>query len=316
MAGWVGRSVLVTGATGFLGSHLTRALTEMGAGVVIISRDYTPVAKRALIAGELTCVIGDVTDAGLVERTLSEYEVATVFHLAAQSQVGTASRSPLATFETNITGTWAVLEACRRVGDIDILLASSDKVYGDHGNREYTEDMPLLANFPYDVSKACADRLAQTYQQTYGLRSGIVRCGNLFGPGDVNWNRIVPTVCRAFARGTPPVLRSDGKGQREYLYVDDAVVAYLLLAGPPLRFGGAFNFGGGFVLSPLELVDRIGAIAGGTVPAPLVEARDLPEVPTQRLSSAKAREALDWAPRANLDEALRVTYDWYRDSIG
>jgi CDP-glucose 4,6-dehydratase len=230
---WRDRPVFVTGATGLLGGWLVRRLRELEADVVCLVRDWVPQCELA-VSGELSrvkVVRGDVRDGALLERALGEYEIDTLFHLAAQTVVGVANRNPLSTFETNIQGTWALLEACRRAPTVrHIVLASSDKAYGASEILPYTEETPLQGRHPYDVSKSCADLIAQAYAATYGLPVAITRCGNLYGGGDLNWNRIVPGTIRAALRGERPVIRSDGRGVRDYLYVEDGVSAYLALA--------------------------------------------------------------------------------------
>jgi CDP-glucose 4,6-dehydratase len=251
---------------------------------------------------------------------LGEYDVRTLFHLAAQSQVGAANRNPVATYETNVRGTWAVLEAARRSPLLEqTITASSDKAYGDQAQLPYTEEMPLLAAHPYDVSKACADMLSQTYSHTYGLAVTITRCGNFFGPGDRNWERLVPGTIRSLLAGERPVIRSDGTMVRDYLYVVDGARAYLRLAeamavAPELR-GHAFNFSTEEPLTVLELVDLL-QVAAGTELEPDVRAETTNEIESQYLSAAKAREVLGWVPTHTIEEAVAHTVDWYRAHLG
>jgi CDP-glucose 4,6-dehydratase len=246
---WRDRPVLITGATGLVGSWLTRRLVEAGADVVALVRDWVPQSEliRSRIIERVKVVRGDVCDLGALERALGEYEIDTVIHLAAQTIVGIANRNPISTFESNVQGTWNLLEACRRSSLVaSILIASSDKAYGDQKNLPYAEDTPLQGRHPYDVSKSCADLIAQTYAETYGLPVAVTRCGNFYGGGDLNWNRIVPGTIRSALRGQRPVIRSDGRYVRDYFYVEDGAAAYMLLAEqlhsrPELR-GQAFNF--------------------------------------------------------------------------
>jgi CDP-glucose 4,6-dehydratase len=250
---------------------------------------------------------------------LSEYEVDTVFHLAAQTIVPIANRSPLSTFETNIKGTWTVLEAARCSSKITrVLVASSDKAYGVHEELPYTEEAPLLGCYPYDVSKACAELIARTYAVTYDLPVAVTRCANLYGGGDLNWSRIFPGTIRSVIRGERPIVRSDGTMVRDYLYVQDAVNAYLMLAerlDEPEVSGEAFNFGMDNPKSVLEIVQTIIAVSDcpGIEPVVLGEAPN--EIQAQYLDSSKARRVLDWTPQHSLEEGLRETIQWYREFL-
>ncbi|HEU5085474.1 MAG TPA: NAD-dependent epimerase/dehydratase family protein [Acidimicrobiales bacterium] len=318
---WSGRRVLVTGATGFLGSHVTAALVDAGADVVVLARDAVPPSPIASgWLDHVTTIRGDVVDQGLVERVLGEYDVRTVLHLAAQSQVGVANRNPASTFDANVRGTWAVLEAARRSPLVEqVVLASSDKAYGNQPTLPYTEDMPLLAVNPYDVSKACADLIGQSYHATYGLPVTITRCGNFFGPGDRNWERIIPGTARSVLRGERPVLRSDGTMIRDYLYVVDGARAYLRLAEAmadrPELAGEVFNFSTGEPKSVLEVVELVQR-AAGTHLEPDIQDRATAEIPEQHLSADKARRVLGWEPSATLEEAMAETVAWYRADLG
>jgi CDP-glucose 4,6-dehydratase len=264
---WRDRPVLVTGATGLLGSWLVRSLTARGAEVVCLVRDWVPQSElvRSGDIEQVKVVRGDICDGAGVERVLGEYEIDTVFHLAAQTIVGIANRNPVSTFETNIRGTWEVFEACRRSPLVkQIVLASSDKAYGDHEVLPYDEDAPLQGRHPYDVSKSCADLIAQTYAVSYKLPVVTTRCGNFYGGGDLNWNRLVPGTIRSVLRGQRPVIRSDGSFIRDYFYVEDGAAAYMLLAerlaeNPELR-GEAFNFSNEIQVTVLELVERVLAV--------------------------------------------------------
>jgi CDP-glucose 4,6-dehydratase len=318
---WRDRSVLVTGATGFLGSHLTAALVAAGAHVTTIRRDWPPLTEVAKAWDHrVTWVEGDVTDQALVERTLGELEVRSVFHLAAQSQVGVANDNAVSTFHTNVGGTWTVLEACRRSSLVQqVLVASSDKAYGTQPALPYTEDMPLRARHPYDVSKACADLIALSYHATWDLPVVITRCGNFYGPGDTNWERLVPGTIRSVLRDDPPVIRSDGTLVRDYLYVVDAADAYLTLAEVQLQrpelHGEAFNFSSEAPMTALELVQAIQR-AAGTAFEPVVLGGGAHEIPAQHLSAEKARTVLGWKPTRTLDAALSETVAWYRTELG
>src|SRR5687768_8878812 len=246
---WQDRRTLVTGASGLLGSWTVQRLLTLGADVVCVLRDWVPQSElvRANAIEQVIVVRGDICDQKLVERTLGEYEVETVFHLAAQTIVGIANRNPVSTFESNIAGTWALLEACRRSPLVkQIVVASSDKAYGDHAQLPYDEETPLQGRHPYDVSKSCSDLIAQSYAQTYDLPVVVTRCGNFYGGGDLNWNRIVPGTIRSVLRDQRPIIRSDGNYIRDYFYVEDGAAAYVLLAeklaaNSELR-GQAFNF--------------------------------------------------------------------------
>ena len=248
---WRDRPVLLTGATGLLGGWLLKRLVDLKADVVCLVRDWVPTSEAVRIGHleQVKVVRGDVCDRGLLERILGEYEIVSVFHLAAQTIVSIANRNPLSTFETNISGTWSMLEACRRSPAVrQIVVASSDKAYGEHRRLPYSEDAPLRGRHPYDVSKSCADLLAQSYAKTYGLPVAVTRCGNLYGGGDLNWNRIVPGTIRSVIRGSRPIIRSDGKFIRDYFYVEDAAAAMVALAekmSAPAGAGDAGTWGAG-----------------------------------------------------------------------
>jgi CDP-glucose 4,6-dehydratase len=317
---WRDRPVAVTGATGFLGSHLVGHLVRHGASVVALVRDdIPPTAITRSWLDDVRIVRGDVEDQALLERVLGDYEVRTVFHLAAQSQVGVANRNPVATYEANIQGTWSILEAARRSPRVEqIVTASSDKAYGAQPTLPYDEEMPLLAVNPYDVSKACADLLAQSYHLTFGVPVSITRCGNFFGPGDQNWQRLVPGTVRSVLRGERPLIRSDGSMVRDYLYVEDGALAYLQLAEAmakdPSVAGQAFNFSTELPLSVLDLVDKIQAAAGTSL-EPDILGTASHEIDSQYLSAAKARKVLGWAPTMTMDDALAETVGWYREHL-
>ena len=319
---WLDRPTFITGATGLVGGWLVRRLVEAGADVVCLVRDWVPQSElvRSRLIERVKVVRGDVRDRTLLERVLGEYEIDTVIHLAAQTIVGIANRNPVSTFETNIGGTWSLLEACRRSPTVErIILASSDKAYGEHDKLPYDEETPLQGHHPYDVSKSCADLIAQAYATTYSLPVVITRCGNFYGGGDLNWNRIVPGTIRSVLRGRHPIIRSDGHYVRDYFYVEDGAATYTLLAerlaeNPDLR-GEAFNFSTETQVTVLELVERILALMGSDLePNLLDEASN--EIRYQYLSAAKARRMLGWCPLFTLEEGLQRTIKWYRSFLG
>lgn len=315
---WQDKPVLVTGASGLLGSWLTRRLVEHGANVVCLLRDWVPQSEfiKTRQSDSVSIVHGDVEDQSVLERALGEYEVEVVFHLAAQTIVGIANANPVSTFESNIRGTWNVLEACRRSPRIkSVVVASSDKAYGDQSELPYHEGMPLQGRHPYDVSKSCADLIAQTYASTYDLPVGITRCGNFYGGGDLNWNRVVPGTIRSVIRGERPVIRSDGQYIRDYFYVEDGAAAYMLLAerlvSNPELAGMAFNFSNEIQLTVLQLVQKILDKMGSGL-TPNTQNQPLKEIRRQYLSAQRARELLEWAPEFTLDQGLERTITWYR----
>lgn len=319
---WQDRPTLVTGATGLLGGWLVRQLIAAEADVVCVVRDWVPQSEfvRAGLRDRVKVVNGDVRSQSLLERVLGEYEIDTVIHLAAQTIVGIANRNPVSTFKTNIAGTWALLEACRRSPAVkQIVVASSDKAYGEHKQLPYDEDAPLMGRHPYDVSKSCADLIAQSYAATYGLPVAITRCGNFYGGGDLNWNRIVPGTIRSVLRGQRPVIRSDGKFVRDYIYVEDGAAANLSLAerlaADKNLIGQAFNFSNESQISVSELVDRILKLMNSDL-QPDVRNEATNEIREQYLSARKAREVLGWKPLFTLDEGLQRTIDWYRGFLG
>jgi CDP-glucose 4,6-dehydratase len=319
---WQDRPTLVTGATGLLGGWLVRQLLAAEADVVCVVRDWVPQSEfvRGGLLDRVKVVNGDVRSQSLMERTLGEYEIDTVIHLAAQTIVGIANRNPVSTFKTNIGGTWALLEACRRSPAVkQIVVASSDKAYGEHKQLPYDEDAPLQGRHPYDVSKSCADLIAQSYAATYNLPVAITRCGNLYGGGDLNWNRIVPGTIRSVLRGQRPVIRSDGKFVRDYFHAEDAAAANLLLARQlstnKSLTGQAFNFSNETQVTVLELVQRILKLMGSEL-QPDVRNQATNEIREQYLSARKAREVLGWTPLFTLDEGLRSTIEWYRAFLG
>ena len=319
---WFGRSVMVTGASGLLGSSLVRLLVEARASVVCLIRDQVPQSElvRSGLYGRVRVVHGDVVDQPLMERALGEYEVDTLFHLAAQTIVSIANRNPVGTFEANIRGTGASLEAARRSPTVtQIVVASSDKAYGAQARLPYTEETPLEGRHPYDASKSCADLIAQSYAHSYGLPVCITRCGNFYGPGDLNWNRIVPGTLRSAILGERPIIRSDGKFVRDYIYVDDGAAAYMdtavALASRRELAGHAFNFSNEEPITVLEMVDRILKVIGRADLDPDVRNEASNEIREQFLSAKKSREVLSWKPRWSLDSGLARTADWYKKQL-
>jgi CDP-glucose 4,6-dehydratase len=316
-------TALVTGAQGFVGAWLAERLLDDGARVVVPRRDEPADSRFRSEGVEARCdvVLCDLTDLDAVLRVLSEYEVERVFHLAAQTIVGTANRAPLPTFEANVRGTWTLLEACRLGGGVRaVVVASSDKAYGSHDELPYREDTPLRPVWPYDVSKAAADMIARSYAATWGLPVAVTRLANVYGPGDLNWSRIVPDTCRALARGERPVVRSDGTPERDYLHVDDAVEAYLAVAASLEREelrGRAWNAGNDSPLPVIEMVLRLISISGRDL-EPDVRGTGTPhgEIDRQYLDSTAIRSELGWAPRVELGEGLRRTWDWYAERLG
>jgi len=310
------RSVFVTGAYGVLGSWLVRALLERGDEVVVLKRDDVRRSALVLEGTEAGCAVvhGDLTDAGILDRSIGEYAVDTVFHLAAQTIVGTANRSPVSTFESNIRGTWMLLEACRHHGVRRTVVAASDKAYGPTDSLPYTEEHPLRALYPYDVSKACTDMIARSYWHTYGLPVAVTRFANIYGGGDLNPSRLIPEAVSAVLAGRPPVIRSDGSPQRDFLYVEDAVAAYLAIAAALPEAGGeAFNAGGDAPHSVLEVVALLCRVAGTEV-EPDVQGSGTPagEIDRQFVDSTKLRARTGWRPEVSLEEGLRRTVEWYR----
>lgn len=318
---WRDRRVFVTGGTGLVGSWLVERLIELNADVVVLVRDWVP-GSRFVGRGldrRVNLVRGDACDQALLERTLGEYEVDVVLHLAAQTIVGIANRNPVSTFETNIGGTWSLLEAARRSPAVKaVVLASSDKAYGAARELPYKETTPLAGQHPYDVSKSCADLIAQCYAKTWNVPVAITRCGNFFGGGDLNWNRIVPGTIRSILRGERPIVRSDGKYVRDYVYVEDAVDAYLHLAEAlrtdPTLAGEAFNFSTDEPRNVLEMVDIIRRTMNSNL-EPMVLNEATNEIREQHLDSGKARTMLGWRARVGIDECMARTVNWYREYL-
>ncbi|MBI3331718.1 GDP-mannose 4,6-dehydratase [Candidatus Peregrinibacteria bacterium] len=318
---WRDRPTFVTGGSGLVGGWVVRRLLEHGAHVVCLVRDWVPqsVLLGTDLQSKVTLVRGDLTDEVLMERALGEYEIDTVLHLAAQTIVGIANRNPVSTFESNIRGTWTLLEACRRSPMVkQIVVASSDKAYGDQDTLPYAEDAPLQGRHPYDVSKSCADLLAQSYAHTFGLPVVVTRCGNFYGGGDLNWNRIVPGTIRAALQGEAPVIRSDGKSVRDYFYAEDGAHAYLLLAEllamRPELAGESFNFSNELQMPVLDLVQKILSLMDCNV-VPVIKNEAHNEIRHQYLSAEKARTMLGWKPLFTLEEGLKRTIEWYRTHL-
>lgn len=318
---WLDRPCLVTGASGFLGGWLVKRLIAAGAELVCPLRDWVPGSQliREGLAEKVNMVRGDITDQKLLERTLGEYEIKTVFHLAAQTIVTIANRNPVSTFDSNIRGTWTLLEACRRSPSVEqVIVASSDKAYGKQDILPYYEDLPLQGRYPYDVSKSCSDLVAQSYHATYKVPLAITRCGNFYGGGDLNWNRIVPGTIRSILRGQRPIIRSDGEFVRDYFYIEDGAAAYMLLAEKmaerPELLGEAFNFSNEVQLTVIELVKMILQVMDSNLEP---EIRNLAshEIKHQYLSAEKARRILGWKPIFELDEAFKRTVQWYREYL-
>lgn len=315
--------VLVTGATGLVGSWLCRRLLAQGAHVVALVRDWDPQSEFIRSGDVRRCAVvsGALEDFPTLARAVAEHEVDTVVHLGAQAIVGTALRSPLATFEANIRGTWNLLEACRVHRDLvrRVVVASSDKAYGDSPVLPYTEAMPANGRHPYDVSKSCADLLAQTYAESYGLNVAVARCGNIYGGGDLNWSRIVPGTIRAVLAGRAPELRSDGTFLRDYIYVEDVVDAYLALAETADRDGvrgEAFNFSPQRPLTVLEITRAVLAALGRPEVQPVILGTARAEIRDQYLDAGKAARVLDWRPKWPLEAGLEATVAWYRAFLG
>lgn len=318
---WRDKRVFITGAAGLLGSWLTAELITRGSEVIGLIRDQ--VSKSLLVSSgginQITIVHGDICDYETMERVLAEYEIDTIFHLAAQTQVGIANRVPMSTFEANIKGTWVVLEAARRNPTVQrVLVASSDKAYGPQTQLPYREDAPLQGQYPYDVSKTCADLIARTYAHTYDQPVAVTRFANLYGGGDLNWNRLIPGTMRSVLRHEQPIVRSDGTFKRDFIYVKDAVFGYMTLAEQIERAGvrgQAFNFGMSRPISVLEMIKSIIELSDCPDLEPIILDEVKHEIQDQYLSSAKANRVLNWQPQFTLAEGLRETMAWYKDYL-
>ena len=317
---WEGKNILITGSTGFVGFWLTKKLIEEKANVISIVRDQVPESPFFFtgLSKMVKVINGDIIDFNLVNRVFNEYEIDSCFHLAAQPIVTIANRSPIPTFETNIKGTWNILEVGRTCGTLErMVIASTDKVYGEPIKLPIEEDHPLLAIYPYDASKSCLDILSRTYAKTYGLPIGVTRCCNIYGGGDINFTRIIPGTIKSVLLGKSPVIRSDGTPIRDFIYVDDAVEAYLTIAENLNREeikGEAFNFGSNSPISVLDSVKKIIKISGKKLePEILGKSNPKGEIDRQYLSSKKAEKLLGWKPKVNLEEGLKRTIKWYQD---
>lgn len=322
---WKDRTVLVTGVYGFLAGHVVETLLSAGSRVVGLYRDR-PAESYLQIEGlneHITLVPGDVTRPRDCQRAIADDACSVVFHLAAQAIVGVANRSPVGTFETNVAGTWNMLEAARTLNETDelveaVIVASSDKAYGDQEELPYKEDAPLRGMYPYDASKACADLISRTYHNTYGLAVSVTRCGNLFGPGDLNFSRIVPETIISVIEGRNPVIRSDGSPKRDYLYVRDAAEGYLALAETTAigqAAGRAYNFGTGEPVTVLELVQKIIKASGRSDIEPDVQGTSWGEIRHQYLDATRSRKELGWQPQRSIDCALEETFAWYQHHL-
>jgi CDP-glucose 4,6-dehydratase len=320
---WQDRTVLVTGATGLVGSWLCKRLLAEGAHVVALVAEVDPRSEivRSGTLPQVTVVPGLLSDPVAIDRAVLGHQVQTVFHLGAQTIVGAARIDPVATFEANIRGTYLLLDACRRAGGRveQVVVASSDKAYGRSGQLPYTEGMALHGVQPYEVSKSCTDLLAQSFAATYSLPVAVARCGNIYGGGDLNWSRIVPGTLKSLVRGETPVIRSDGTQVRDYLHVSDVVEAYLALAGwvaePGHRDDIAFNFSDEAPRTVLEMYDEV-CSAFGTSPAPDVLGGASDEIPEQHLDASRARTVLGWKAATSLQEGLREAAGWYSSLLG
>jgi CDP-glucose 4,6-dehydratase len=318
---WLNKNIFITGCTGLLGSWLTEELINLGANIIGLQRDHVPQARiyREGIIDKITVIPGNLENYNVIERALNEYEIEVVFHLAAQAIVPIANNNPLSTFESNIRGTWVLLEACRRNKQVKkIIMASSDKAYGDHKILPYKEDMPLQGKNPYDVSKSCADLISQMYFHHYTLPLCVTRCGNLFGGGDLNFNRIVPGTIRSVFYSERPIIRSDGKYVRDYFYVKDAAKAYIHLVEKmdnSTIVGQAFNFGNDTPMTVLEITNEILSLMGRPDLEPIILNQAKGEILEQYLSAKKAKEILGWNPKFSVRDGLTETIKWYRDYL-
>ncbi|HEX5235983.1 MAG TPA: NAD-dependent epimerase/dehydratase family protein [Silvibacterium sp.] len=319
---WKGKSVFVTGATGLMGSWLVKALLREQADVVALVRDQAPnsMLVRDGLLDRIAIVNGELESLPTMRRAIAEYQPHTVFHLAAQPLVQVAKLDPVGTLRANVMGTWNVLEACRLTGKSNVVVASSDKAYGVTEDLPYLETHPLQGRYPYDVSKSCADLVTQMYSATYGLKTAIARCGNLFGGGDLNFSRTIPGVIQATLAGERFVIRSDGKFIRDFLYVKDAAEAYLMLgerlAEDPSVSGEAFNFSLGLRLTVLDIVKMTLSIMGRNDLEPVIQNIASSEIREQYLDRSKAHERLQWSPKYKIEDAMRETIAWYKSELG
>lgn len=315
---WEDKNVFVTGADGFIGAWLAKRLIERKANVFILIRDLKQEATYKLLglADKVTRIEGDLADYRLLERILNEYSIDSCFHLAAQALVQVANRSPLSTFESNIRGTWNILEACRNTKSLErVVIASSDKAYGIHKKLPYAEETPLLGLYPYDASKACADIIARSYFVSYGLPVAVTRNANTYGGADLNFSRIVPDAIRCLLQGKEFIIRSDGAPERDYMYVEDAVDGYITLAGQVEKKevkGEAFNFGTGVPISVLALFKIMARLCGKPKSNPRILGIAKNEIDRQYLAVDKAKSILRWSPQFSLEDGLKRTIAWYR----
>ena len=315
---WKNRNAFVTGATGFLGANLVAELVAQGANVVCLQRDEVQPNSLDLLRlrNSVTVINGSVDDGPLMERILNEYEIGAVFHLAAQALVGAANRSPVSTFESNVRGTYLLLEACRLSKTVDrVIVASSDKAYGSHDQLPYSEDFKLNAVYPYDVSKACTDLISQSFAHTFGLPVAVTRSANIYGPADINLSRIIPGTILSILKGERPIIRSDGTPVRDFIYTADIVAGYLLLAENIEKVKGeAFNFGSGEPISMIDLVNKIvSQMNSELAPDVLLKDKIANEIDAQYLSSEKVNSMFGWSPKVTIDEGIGRTIDWYRE---
>ncbi|MCK4401197.1 GDP-mannose 4,6-dehydratase [bacterium] len=319
---WKDKRVFVTGANGFLGSWLTKALVTSGARVVVLIRDWIPcsvLTNMKNVYNSLEAVVkGDIIDCQLIARIFNEHNIDSCFHIGAQTIVGIANKSPISTFESNIRGTWNILEAARNIGVQRMVVASSDKAYGEQQDLPYKESYSLNALHPYDASKACTDILARTYACTYDMPIVVTRCANIYGGGDLNFSRIIPDTIRSIIQNKNPVIRSDGTPLRDYIYIDDAVNAYLIAAENADKKGikgEAFNFGSNSPVKVLDLVKEIISVSGNKSLKPVIKGKGKSkgEINNQYLSSVKAERLLGWKTVYSLEKGLRETIKWYED---
>jgi CDP-glucose 4,6-dehydratase len=318
---WAGRRVLVTGATGLVGSWLAAELVSLGADVLALVRSPDPASElyRSGTASRLAIVSGELEDLATVQRLVAEHDPEYVFHIGAQAIVGVADRWPLDTFESNVRGTYNLLEACRLHGRSlkSVVVASSDKAYGAHDDLPYTEDMELKPTRPYEVSKAAADMIARSYAGSYDMPVTVARFGNVYGGGDLNWSRIVPGTLRSLIAGESPIVRSDGTFVRDYIYVRDVVDAYLALASADrsVTAGRAFNFSPERPVTVLEMVDAIRGLVGPSSLDPTILGEASDEIKSQYLSCDRAKRELGWSASRSLKDGLAETIDWYRTCL-
>lgn len=322
MGTFTGKNVLITGATGLVGGAFTQTLLSEGANVfaLIVEIPANCELKTSGNLEKVTQVFGDLNNHEAITRAIAGYEIEAIFHFGAQTIVGTALLDPIGTFQANIQGTWNILEAARISKNIvkSVVVASSDKAYGESSNLPYLEDFPLHGKSPYDVSKSCTDLLAQSYAKTYDLPIGIARCGNIYGPGDLNWSRIVPSTIKSITLGEQPVLRSDGKNLRDYVYIKDVISAYHTLGSAIFNgdiHSGEFNFSVDSPNSVLEIYYTVCEVMGVKI-EPLILNRAQAEIKDQFLSSKKANKILNWSAKYDLKQGLIETVPWYQKIIG